>query len=766
MKKKMFLVFGILIILLVTPFHAAAQSPEMDAQPRQFMAIEINGNKASVPFSELGYREKTLVSPYGITSVFINTPLSWKLIPGGEIELHYDLLLSGADINKIVDAQNPFGGNMLVTFNDQLIGTIPLDETGSHIVRLEIPANALTSTLEDGRHQLAISLDAHFSCDYDIKASVVIKPTSFFDLVFEESSPELNLSRLPAPFYRNNSFIPESTLIIIPDDPDVLEIQAALNVMAGFGSMIGKDYNMELITIGQLAGVDPTLFNMIFVGTPDQLGILSEVNFQIPVAEGKFVNMPSKSEADGIVQLALSPWNPYKVMMMIGGNSSEAVVKAGQAVSSGRIFVYENPALAFVSNVQVLSETLPIVENFTFESLGYITETLSGIGVKSQEYLFYASQEQVLTTEGYIDLVYYHSGLLDYGVSSFSVDLNGQVVASTPFTEESEQVTTLRLKIPPGALRYGENRLDVRASMIILPTCDASGFSDPWFTVPNQSSIHLPVATGASLAEPLLKDLKFFPELFVTHSDLGDIAFIFPKSDITSWKIAGKLAYNLGQQFNPLIANLQVAYADSVPQDVHDTKSMIILGLASEVPFLAEFNDMLPAPFDLSNNTASERQMQVVYRIPDGVSVGYLQLLLSPFNAEKSILVVSGNDRNGVTLAGNGLLQNELQSQLAGVFAVTNGTQVATGNASSPFSIVGDVVPGSVPVNTTPVPDLSGAPVTERPIWLLPVIIISVLSILGILGYVAVTAIAKRRSQRIEVSKDGANVDKSDESRK
>jgi hypothetical protein len=275
------------------------------------------------------------------------------------------------------------------------------------------------------------------------------------------------------------------------------------------------------------------------------------------------------------------------------------------------------------------------------------------------------------------------------------------------------------------------------------------------------------VSTLTSLAQPILKDLKFFPELFVNHSDLGDIAFIFPKSDYASWNIAGKLAYSLGQQYNPLIANIQAAYADEVPQEMHDTKSLVILGLASEVPFLTEFNDTLPAPFDMSNNTASERQMQVVYRIPDGVSVGYLQLMLSPFNAEKSILVISGNNHDGVLLAGNGLLQNELKTQLAGVFAVTNGVQVATGNASSPFSVVGDVVPGAQEVLTTPTPNLGGSPVIENPIWLLPVIVSSALIVIGVLGYVAVSAITKSRSRRNENKvDDNKQVDESDGIRK
>ena len=765
MRKKMFLIIGILSILFVYPFGVTAKSLETDVQPQKGDLVEINGNKATVLFSDIGYRGRTLSSPYDVTSAFFSTPLTWKLIPGGIFELHYDLLLSGADANKIVGTNSPYGGQLLVTFNKQVIGTIPLNEVGSHTARFELPAAALTSLRSDGRHQLTITLDTRYSCDYSISARVVIDPTSFFELFFEESSPELNLSRLPVPFYRANSFIPESSLVVIPDSPSALEMQAALNVISGFGSMIGGAYSMDLITASQLAGMDPTLYNMIFIGTPDQLGILSNADLQMPISGGKFVNLPPASEGDGVLQMALSPWNPNKVIMLVGGNSSEAVIKAAEAVSSGRVFIYENPALAFVSNIQLLSETLPVVEDFTFENLGYITETLSGIGTQSQDYTFYAGKEQVITKDGYIELIYYHSGLMDYSVSAFSVELNGQVIAGVPFSKETEQVTTLHIKIPPGTLRYGENKLSISASLVTQPSCDVTGFTDPWLTISSQSMLHLPAVMGTAAAEPLLKDLKFFPELFVTHSDLGDVAFVFSKTDVASWKIAGKLAYELGTMFTPVISNLKVAYADDVPEEVYNSRSLVVLGLASELPFLSKFNDLLPAPFDVSNNTASERQMQVVYRIPDGVSVGYLQLMLSPFNQERSILVVSGNNQDGLLLAGNGLLVDTLNSQLAGVFAVTNGIEIATGNVSSPYSVVDEVVQGAVPVNTTPIPSVLGGtpPATERPVWLFPSLVASFVIIVLVLGYVAISSIIKKRQEHPAAISEGKPAAKPDD---
>jgi len=283
--------------------------------------------------------------------------------------------------------------------------------------------------------------------------------------------------------------------------------------------------------------------------------------------------------------------------------------------------------------------------------------------------------------------------------------------------------------------------------MLTTTSCDTTGFSNPWLTVSDQTQMHLPAAGAASSDSTSLLDLKSYPNLFVTQSDLGDVAFVLSKSNPSAWKIAGQMAYNLGRTANPLISNLQAVYADDVPQEVRNESSLIVIGKSSTVPLLSEINNQLPAPFDLESDTASERGMQVVYRIPSGMSVGYLELLSSPFNAEKPILVLAGNNDDGVVLASNALLQNELSSQLTGVFAVTNGTQVATGSASSPFSAVGTLVPPAAAVVTTPVPVVSAAtPALQPPGWLIPLLVASGIAILLIIGLVMVSAFARRRA--------------------
>ncbi|NOZ72336.1 MAG: cellulose biosynthesis cyclic di-GMP-binding regulatory protein BcsB [Chloroflexi bacterium] len=760
MKKKIFMVVGFLGLFLASPLLVAAQSLGVAPALSGSTLLRVGENKVSVSFEELGYQDLDLISPLDSTRVIFSIPPNWRLAEGGAIELNYDVLLSGADIGRIREDQRPYGGAITVTFNKQVIGHIYLDATGSQTMRFQIPAAALASVRKDGRHELGLLLDAQFSCIYDIRTLIVVKSTSFFDLSFEVSPPELDLSRLPAPFFVRNSLLPDRTLFVIPDDPDAGELQAALNVITGFGSMVGQGFDFELVKVGQLSQDDLALNNFIFVGTPDKFDLLSDVQFPSSVVDGGFANLLPESTQDGIIQLALSPWNANKAVMLVSGNSVDAVNKAAQAVSSGKLFIYENPSLIYVADVQLLVKTLPIVEDFSFQDLGYPTETLTGIGVDSTEYLFYVSKDQVSTEDGYIDLIYYHSGLLDYGISSFSVALNDQVIASTAFSEESVRLSNMRITLPAGLLRFGENRLVISAKMQPEYSCDTTGFSDPWLTISNQSGFHIPVALTDSFAGLKLLDLKFYPDLMLTHSDLGDVAFVLPRADLESWNIAARLAFGLGQTANPMISDLSVAYADDVPQKVRSERSLIVVGKASTLPLLVELNESLPAPFDFKNDTASERQMQIIYRIPPGVSVGYLELLASPFNPQKAILVVAGNDDTGLLMAGDTLLQGELSSQLAGLFAVTNGTQVATSSISSAFSIVGTVVPNAEGIVATPISALAGDhPVYERPGWLLPMLIVSALVILATIGYIVVAAISRGRSLHVNVVDDDARID-------
>jgi hypothetical protein len=745
MKKNKLITFVLLIIFLASPVNVFARTFAGETSPRPVTEVQVSDNRVLFLLDDLRRGDRTLIGPFDAATYLFSLPPGWKISPGSIFELQYDLLVTGADANLLGVENRIVGVNLVVRFNNIVIGNISGAGTGSYVQQFQIPNDALVSSREDGRHILSLAIDSQLGCFYDLNATVTVRATSFFDLTIEESSPYLDFSLLPAPFFLFNSIIPDSVLMVVPDAPDPMELQSAMNIAAGLGAMIGGGYDFQFVNYGDLTDQQLLQNHLIFVGLPDQFDMLSNVEFDIPVRNGQLDGLPPESGDDGVLQMALSPWNPLKALLFVSGNSLDSLSKAAVAFSTGRVLSYQSPTLSFISDVQTLSSDIPVLEQFTLEDLGYTPETVSGIGSSAVAYQFSVSKSQVATKDGYIDLIYYHSGLMDNtNGSSFSVYLNEQIILSQVFAEDSEQVTTLRIRIPPGILRYGANLLEIAPTMLVLPSCDQAVFLDPWFTISNQTLFSLPIS-DAQAPGILFPDLKFFPDLFTINSNLGDVAFVVPHSDSAAWSVAAQISYFFGQTTQLDISNLQVHYGDSVPDDTRQGQSLIVIGVASENSFISEINDQLPAPFDFSTNTASERQLQISYRIPPGQNVGYLELLASPFNTENSLLIISGNTREGVGIAGEVLLGEELRDQLAGVFAVTNGVQISTGNANSLFSIVGEGVPGAEPVVTEPASNGAGPVVLVPPAWLMPFIIASLVIIAGIVIYIILSAVQKNR---------------------
>ena len=276
MKNKIIAMMILLGLILGSPLNVLAKvSREENVNEQGF--IQVGANEATVTFAELGFRETSLVSPFDSTRVLFSIPANWRLAPGGEVQLDYDVTLSGADAG-LIGSQNPYGGTLSVTFNGQLVTTISLKDLGTHTMQFTLPSKGLTSVRQDGRHELTIALDAQFSCLYNVRAIVVIKPTSTLKLPFEVSAPELNLSRLPAPFHLRNALVPDHTLLVVPNDPDIKELQAALNVMSGFGSMVGEPFDFGLVTADELTDDLRAASNLIFVRRPEQLDFLVASN--------------------------------------------------------------------------------------------------------------------------------------------------------------------------------------------------------------------------------------------------------------------------------------------------------------------------------------------------------------------------------------------------------------------------------------------------------------------------------------------------------
>lgn len=714
-------------------------------------AAEAAGKKFT--FKELGYDESIMSGPYDAKRIFFSLPPSWKLATGGTLTLRYYFSVSGTNL-KNTQGGGPWGGTLTVYFNSRIVDTIVLDQSGEVSKVIQIPAQALESITGDGRHFIALILDASVNCIFeDRNTTLLVGSDSELALKYWTVSPPTDLSLFPRPFYQQEALIKEPTTIVIPDAPAPPVLEAAMALSAGLGSISNGEMLLSLVTNSKLFEETRSTNNLIFVGLPTDFPILKGIPLPVPITKGGLVVKGGQPE-DGIIQLALSPWNSASVLMLISGNTEQSVLKAAKAVGSEKIVpIGSRLDVAVVSNVDPQSMIKPVEESLTFADLGYTNVTLGELDVFYTSYVFPVSAEQASSSGAYLDLVTSHSNLLNFDETGVTVFLNGNAVGSLQFDKDAAQVSTTRLTLLPNVLRRGINRLEVVSELTPYYYCFAQELSSNWVTISEKSQIYLPISHqeynfGKNL------DLRNFPDLILSDDKLSEIAIVVPNSDLTAWQQAAQMAFYLGNRGGITFPDLKVVYGDSLSEDVLRKRSLVLIGRASSLPIVNDLHDYLPAPFEAGSDEAIQPSMMVNYRLMPGASVGYLQLLQSPWNSERAIVALMGNTQDGVSLAGKTFMVDDPGATLNGNFAIIYGDQVLTTDTRLGLSkeALAAELPIAVTATVDVVPTLPARSeiftIEGRENWVMPVFIGLTVLILIIVGIVLSKGFANQARER------------------
>jgi hypothetical protein len=774
MKKELYfltclsLVFSFLA-LVVQPgnVQAAAGTPtpvntlliKTPVPPQATPGALASAEKKTFTFKELGYQEKLLVGPFSTVTVKYSIPENWKLVPGGVISLRFTMTVSNS--GNGTNMPDRIHGTLLVMMNNKTIETIFLDKVGEY--NLNIPVTdleALEPLNLNGEHELRLILDSSISCNYgDVQTTVLINPVSSMTFEHQETSPMIDLSVFPRPIYQPNSIFATQMMIVIPDNPTAANLQGVMDLITGLGSQTEGKLVLSIKTAKDLTDTDKKSNNLLFIGPLSSFPMLNTLTWPLPVKDGSFA-LGDKHKDDGVILMALSPWNSSKVAMLVTANSDADVKKAAQAASTGRIITSGRPDVSLVAEVNPEKKSFPFVQDQTFSDLGYQTQTFNQMGENYALLKFYISPEQAATSEAYIDLVTSHSQLLNLDGTSVTVLLNNEIISGESFAKDTEQVKTTHIKILPSLLRPGENLLEISANLVPYYSCYSVDTTSAWITISNTSLIHIPVATENESKIKFAKTLKDYPEFYFADPTFENLSMVLARNDFTSVEAAARIAYYLGASSNSSFANLSVVFADAVTDDILKKDSLIVIGRASTLPILSKFNKDLPAPFDTSTDQAKQDVMLVNYSLPEGVNVGYIQLLKSPWNEDNMIITVTGNTQLGIPMAAKAMDNDVMSVQLTGNFAIISGTQILSTNTdlgSSREALAGGV-PNSVTVTPTSggyaagvIPDVKG-----QPAWLLPAFFGSSI-ILVLLFVILIIRLVLKKPDDVTLNRDPMN---------
>ena len=554
-----------------------------------------------------------------------------------------------------------------------------------------------------------------------------------------------DLRLLPRPIYQPNLTTPGAASLVVPDAPTADEMKAALIVAAGFGRMSNGELALSFLTASRFSATAWANQDLIFVGKPSAFPMLAQASLPAP-SSGAGYTLSEMQPEDGILQMAVSPWDKTHVVLVVGGNTDAGVIKAAQALSTGNIQTGSNPSLAIVAGVRAGGSTvaggggslIPPSTDRTFRDINYERKFVT-VSQSQVDYQFDIPPGYYVGEGPYLDLVFGNSTLLDYTSSNLEVYLNDHYIGGSHFSDGTAKSGTLRISIRPSLFVSGTNFITILVNL--SPLAGAAEGSFGGAMIEPESLIHVPLEP-ATISASDLQNLGNYPYPFINDPALANVAFILPQQNLAAWDVAVQIAFNLGRSANGAPFDLAIAYDGQIPEEVRRNHDLIIIGLPMELAIITELRNALPAPFEEGSNVAILTNLPVEYRLPEGVELGYLELLNAPWDSARTILAVLGNATGGVQQAGGALTRAALRSTIKGDFALINGETISstdTRTGSVVESVVsGTTLPPSVEALSTGMASVQTPSVSAASRDWVPVVVIGLVVMMAIIIMIGV----------------------------
>ena len=424
--------------------------------------------------------------------------------------------------------------------------------------------------------------------------------------------------------------------------------------------------------------------NFIVVGKIDHLVSLFTLpssHLKIQNSEAILVDNQGASVSDeaGVLWIEDSTYDETGVILYVTGKTDDAVLLAGQALSNEFSFPM------FTGNFGVVLSTPPapddgkeIKQLISFETLGFDDTTAYGTFEQS---LKYRVPQPIMWTIQYgaaLDLHFAHSELANSDESFVTVLLNDTPVESILLTKDNAKDAHQVINLPARLFAPGGNTLEIVSNMTVDVDRDSanylsgeldcihdddSEYKAAWLVVYANSELGLP-----GEQQSVLLDLSDFPTAFMGTEDLSELVFILPEvKSVTTIGSAIRIAEYLGQYSEGPVLYPQVRSDQNLGNGPYIHQ--VVIGRPSENSVISSINSKLPQPF-ITGTDNPEPVDALVQVAPQDGTVGYIQAVTG--SEGESIVIFTGTNDEGVSIATNGILNPEYAGDIAGDLSIVS----------------------------------------------------------------------------------------------
>lgn len=464
-------------------------------------------------------------------------------------------------------------------------------------------------------------------------------------------------------------------------------LDEADNTLSSFyDHFTGKDtisYQRSKIATANNPTADELTASMIALS--GQSRVISTDNDQIPVVKYNQVKA-----ADGSYTMVVSKYDKLnsdlKKQIDADKMGNRAVIKTYYTnnrhylivtAKSGKLL---EKAARFAANEELMRETTKPVEYIdgntdTYTSIlqdngtHYLTKSadrLEGAGHREADYFVQMPSDKTNADGSRINLHFSYSKNLNFNRSLVTLYVNNTVVGSKKLTAANANSDYVSLKVPKGVALDSSFTVRVAFDLEMKDQATSDNSNTPWAQVEPQSKMIVKSQKS--------NDLLFtnYPTLFINNETYDHLAVITPKKlNNNDFKTLTNIFNLVGNFSKSNTGNIQ--FYNKIPsKSVLKNDNVIVVGTPKNNPMVKELNDKLYFKYS-KNFTRLVSNEKLSIEDDYGKNIGTAQLLRSPYNDKKGMLVVTGVNTNNTYLASTQInFQKNIQHYTGDAIVVDN----------------------------------------------------------------------------------------------
>jgi len=444
---------------------------------------------------------------------------------------------------------------------------------------------------------------------------------------YQLKEPDNSLSSFYEHFSGQDNISTSNSKIITSNEPSGDELTASMIALSGESRAVQTE--SDQIPVIKMDQMKPKKGNyLMVVATYEKLP--KKLRSQIDLTE-------VKNRA-----IIKTYYDNGKYYLIVTGTDGKLLKKAARFVANEELMKEANR-----NTEDIVEDTNTFTSSLHDDGIHYLTDhvdRVEGVGHKENSYLVKLPNDRSNSDGSEIKLNFNYSKNLDFNRSLVTVFINNTIIGSKKLSEVNANSDSLSLKFPKG-LSLGSNFTVRVAFDLEMKNQDNSDNSNtPWAQIDPQSKMLVKSERS--------NDLLFsnYPAMFIKNETFDNISVVIPKKlNDDDFKSLTNIFNLIGSFAKGNSGNIQ--FYQKIPSDkILKNSNVIVVGTPDNNPLIKKLNSDLYFKYS-KNFKGFESNEKLSIGSNYGQNIGTSQLLRSPFNEKRGMLVITGKTSNDIFLA-------------------------------------------------------------------------------------------------------------------